>query len=61
MTAPSPENLKTLFDFVCKGLDALEYKVLVLSLVDSYNHYWLISMDFMCKSSKDGNWVIKYA
>ncbi|KAL9329702.1 hypothetical protein ACSQ67_004705 [Phaseolus vulgaris] len=26
VTAPSPENLKTLFDFVCKGLDALEYK-----------------------------------
>ncbi|XP_010249467.1 PREDICTED: RNA cytidine acetyltransferase 2-like [Nelumbo nucifera] len=26
VTAPSPENLKTLFDFVCKGFDALEYK-----------------------------------
>ncbi|KQK08319.1 RNA cytidine acetyltransferase 1 [Brachypodium distachyon] len=26
VTAPSPENLKTLFDFVCKGLNALEYK-----------------------------------
>ncbi|PON58698.1 TmcA/NAT10/Kre [Parasponia andersonii] len=26
VTAPSPENLKTLFDFVCKGFEALEYK-----------------------------------
>ncbi|KAJ0971387.1 hypothetical protein J5N97_019346 [Dioscorea zingiberensis] len=26
VTAPSPENLKTLFEFVCKGLNALEYK-----------------------------------
>mgnify|MGYP000754316762 CR=1 FL=1 len=26
VTAPSPENLKTLFEFVCKGLEALEYK-----------------------------------
>ncbi|PRQ49031.1 putative tRNA(Met) cytidine acetyltransferase [Rosa chinensis] len=26
VTAPSPENLKTLFEFVCKGLDALDYK-----------------------------------
>lgn len=27
VTAPSPENLKTLFEFVCKGFDMLEYKV----------------------------------
>ncbi|ONK79120.1 uncharacterized protein A4U43_C01F3140 [Asparagus officinalis] len=26
VTAPSPENLKTLFEFVCKGLNSLEYK-----------------------------------
>ncbi|XP_021758990.1 RNA cytidine acetyltransferase 1-like [Chenopodium quinoa] len=26
VTAPSPENLKTLFDFICKGFDSLEYK-----------------------------------
>ncbi|KAM3230437.1 hypothetical protein ACQJBY_060925 [Aegilops geniculata] len=26
VTAPSPENLNTLFDFVCKGLNAMEYK-----------------------------------
>ncbi|OIT27221.1 rna cytidine acetyltransferase 1 [Nicotiana attenuata] len=26
VTAPSPENLKTLFDFVCKGFTMLEYK-----------------------------------
>jgi N-acetyltransferase 10 len=26
VTAPSPENLRTLFEFVFKGLDALEYK-----------------------------------
>ena len=42
VTAPSPENLKTLFDFICKGFDALNYKVLVLSLADSYNPYWLV-------------------
>uniref|UniRef100_A0A0E0MK66 RNA cytidine acetyltransferase n=1 Tax=Oryza punctata TaxID=4537 RepID=A0A0E0MK66_ORYPU len=28
VTAPSPENLKTLFDFVCKGINALEYKLM---------------------------------
>ncbi len=27
VTAPSPENLKTLFDFVFKGFDAMDYKV----------------------------------
>lgn len=27
ITAPSPDNLKTFFEFVCKGFDALEYKV----------------------------------
>ncbi|KAF2591746.1 hypothetical protein F2Q70_00041087, partial [Brassica cretica] len=26
ITAPSPDNLKTFFEFVCKGFDALEYK-----------------------------------
>ncbi|KAF6146362.1 hypothetical protein GIB67_020456 [Kingdonia uniflora] len=26
VTAPSPENLKTLFEFICRGFDALEYK-----------------------------------
>ncbi|KAK8607016.1 hypothetical protein V6N13_052767 [Hibiscus sabdariffa] len=26
VTAPSPENLKTLFEFVCKGFDSIEYK-----------------------------------
>lgn len=26
VTAPSPENLKTLFQFVCKGFNVLEYK-----------------------------------
>ncbi|XP_048134806.1 RNA cytidine acetyltransferase 1-like isoform X3 [Rhodamnia argentea] len=26
VTAPSPENLRTLFEFVCKGFDSLEYK-----------------------------------
>jgi N-acetyltransferase 10 len=26
VTAPSPDNLKTLFDFVCIGLDSLDYK-----------------------------------
>ncbi|KAH9610472.1 hypothetical protein KSS87_005313 [Heliosperma pusillum] len=27
VTAPSPDNLKTLFDFIRKGFDSLEYKV----------------------------------
>lgn len=27
VTAPSPENLKTLFEFIFKGLDALDYQV----------------------------------
>lgn len=27
VTAPSPENLKTLFEFVLKGFDALKYEV----------------------------------
>ncbi|XP_062097838.1 RNA cytidine acetyltransferase 1-like [Humulus lupulus] len=26
VTAPSPENLRTLFDFVCKGFEALDFK-----------------------------------
>ncbi len=26
VTAPSPENLKTVFEFLFKGLDALNYK-----------------------------------
>lgn len=26
VTAPSPDNLRTLFDFVCLGLELLEYK-----------------------------------
>ncbi|CAL1409069.1 unnamed protein product [Linum trigynum] len=26
VTAPSPENLRTLFEFICKGFDALDYK-----------------------------------
>ncbi|KAF8403599.1 hypothetical protein HHK36_011703 [Tetracentron sinense] len=33
VTAPSPENLKTLFEFVCKGFDALEYKVCVFFIL----------------------------
>lgn len=34
VTSPSPENLKTLFEFIFKGFDALDYQVSrVLSLV----------------------------
>lgn len=29
VTAPSPENLKTLFEFIFKGFDALEYQVIL--------------------------------
>lgn len=28
VTSPSPENLKTLFEFIFKGFDALDYQVL---------------------------------
>lgn len=38
VTAPSPENLKTLFEFICKGFEALDYKVQILSSIDSYYH-----------------------
>ena len=27
VTAPSPENLKTMFEFIFKGFDLLEYQV----------------------------------
>ncbi len=33
VTAPSPENLRTLFEFVFKGLDACNYQVLWLLLL----------------------------
>lgn len=33
VTAPSPENVKTLFEFICKGFDLLDYKVWSLLLV----------------------------
>ncbi|PIN13145.1 putative P-loop ATPase fused to an acetyltransferase [Handroanthus impetiginosus] len=35
VTAPSPENLKTLFDLVCKGFDMLEYKISMFILIVS--------------------------
>jgi N-acetyltransferase 10 len=38
VTAPSPENLHTLFEFVFKGLDALDYKEHIdYDLVESNN------------------------
>ncbi|PHT39483.1 UPF0202 protein [Capsicum baccatum] len=38
VTAPSPENLQTLFDFVCKGFTMLEYKeILDYNIVKSSN------------------------
>ncbi|KAG0616549.1 hypothetical protein M758_5G124300 [Ceratodon purpureus] len=38
VTAPSPENLKTLFEFVFKGFDAMEYKEHIdYDLVESTN------------------------
>lgn len=36
ITAPSPDNLKTFFEFVCKGFDALEYKVKQISFPIDY-------------------------
>ena len=43
VTAPSPENLKTVFDFVFMGLEALNYKEhtdydVLLSTNPDYNH-----------------------
>jgi N-acetyltransferase 10 len=39
VTAPTPENLRTLFEFVFKGLDALEYKEhLEYDIMESTNH-----------------------
>ncbi len=38
MTSPSPENLKTLFEFVFKGFDAIQYKEhLDYELIESTN------------------------
>ena len=38
VTAPSPENLRTLFEFIFKGLDQLDYKEhLDYDLVESNN------------------------
>lgn len=47
VTAPTPENLKTLFEFVCKGLEALDYKV----NQHSYAVYsiWLIYVLSLCQ------------
>ncbi|KAK2980376.1 hypothetical protein RJ640_014549 [Escallonia rubra] len=38
VTAPSPENLKTLFEFVCKGFHMLEYKVALVA-----GHPWQLA------------------
>ena len=50
VTAPSPDNLKTLFEFILKGFEALDYKVQVLSLIDIYNNYCLnkIHLEIIC-------------
>ena len=38
MTAPSPENVRTLFEFVFKGLDQMDYKEHIdYDLVESTN------------------------
>ena len=34
VTSPSPENLHTLFEFVFKGFDALEYQVKVKMMLE---------------------------
>ena len=50
VTAPNPDNLKTLFEFILKGFEALDYKVQVLSLIDIYNNYCLnkIHLEIIC-------------
>jgi N-acetyltransferase 10 len=41
VTAPSPENLRTLFDFVFRGLDAAGYQEHIdYDLVESTNPEW---------------------
>lgn len=44
VTAPSPENLKTLFEFIRKGFESLEYKVRSSSYVlnDLYTYCWFM-------------------
>ncbi|KAH0557643.1 RNA cytidine acetyltransferase isoform X1 [Cotesia glomerata] len=38
VTSPSPENLKTVFEFICKGFDALAYsKIADYDLIESTN------------------------
>ena len=39
VTAPSPENLKTMFEFIFKGFDALDYQVILNQIYKSRNLY----------------------
>ena len=36
VTSPSPENLHTLFEFVFKGFDALEFQVCTIIIINIY-------------------------
>jgi hypothetical protein len=40
VTAPSPENLRTLFEFVFKGLDALGYQVGAFAGASGWRRFW---------------------
>ena len=54
VTSPSPENLKTLFEFVFKGFDALEYQVRIFMKM-KYCQTVLVGMR-ICKGRKKYNY-----
>ena len=49
VTSPSPENLHTLFEFVFKGFDALEFQVQMKS-VAILIHFYLHRLRYTCCS-----------
>ena len=49
VTSPSPENLHTLFEFVFKGFDALEFQVRMKS-VAILIHFYLYRLRYTCCS-----------
>jgi N-acetyltransferase 10 len=55
VTAPSPENLNTLFEFVFKGLDAMDYKVRVqIELLSRAQHRDTAHPDQNASLCRDG-------
>jgi len=48
VTSPTPENLKTLFEFILKGLDSLGYVVTI-----KYNPLFTVQLRWLIHSSKN--------